>query len=191
MWETDPESLRRQRGWSTSHGCWDKLCGFACGKVTTGCKEQRGSGIETPSSDISRWVLSSVTTKTLPPPVPSAGWSCPVSASPLPSHSVPRAPYERMPNASGLDHPDDQSVTQVCCMSLFCLSLPVVSRCHQNTGRAMPGTGTVSVSLWGLRLQVQARLEGEGRVWDKCCCSSGGPRVSPVSCMESKSATGK
>lgn len=132
VWETDPESLRRQRGWSTSHGCWDKLCGFACGKVTTGCKEQRGSGIETPSSDISRWVLSSVTTKTLPPPVPSAGWSCPVSASPLPSHSVPRAPYERMPNASGLDHPDDQSVTQVCCMSqvlpLFASGVPDVTK---------------------------------------------------------------
>ena len=47
-----------------------------------GFKEQKGSGLETQSPDISRWVLSSVTIKTPPPPVSSAGWSL----SSLPSH---------------------------------------------------------------------------------------------------------
>ena len=152
-------SLRSQGSWCIP-GCRDKLCRFACGKVTMGFKEQKGSGLETQSPDISRWVLSSVTIKTPPPPVSSAGWSH--QSQPLPSHHT----LCIEPIRKGCQMPQDRTIQMsnvgprfaVC--PRFCLSLSVVSRCHQNTGMAMPRPETVPVSLWCLRMRYKPDQKG-------------------------------
>ena len=125
-----------------------------------GFKEQKGSGLETQSPDISRWVLSSVTIKTPPPPVSSTGWSH--QSQPLPSHHT----LCIEPIRKGCQMPQDRAIQMsnvgprfaVC--PRFCLSLSVVSRCHQNTGMAMPRPETVHVSLWGLRMRYKPDQKG-------------------------------
>ena len=83
-----------------------------------------------------------------------------------------------MPNASGQDHPNEQRGTQVCCVSQvlpLLVSGVQMSSKHRHGHAKARDCPCFSVVL---KNEVQARPEGEGRVWDNCCASRAPLKVS-------------